>query len=150
MYGTLEGVSDALVDYANYISSTKLTAPIVTRFLVRASNEIDAKLAAIVSVPLASPPEVINDIAVDLAVCQILKRFSVGKDPDETVYVRRYCDDPLKKLDELIAKNAGLFTDSATIPLALSNTINRDRAFTVSTTIDGEDSGDDDGTMDDW
>lgn len=151
-YGTTQGVSDGLVEYAQYIGGTSPTVPAATiaRFLQRATNLIEAKIANIpgVVLPLSPVPGIIDDIAVDLAICQVLRRLSVGKDPNETEYLKMYCTEPVTMLDDLIEKNPGAITGGASTTLMLSNTVGDDVEFSVSRIQDGVTV--EDGTTEDW
>jgi len=149
-YGTLQGVQDALLGYTELIAQAQITTDMIDRFLTRASNKIDSKLIAIegLTLPLASPPGVINDIAVDLAVCLILKRQTVGKDPNETEYMKMYCVDPVTLLDDLIKTNPELFDETIGAKLMQSNRVGKDRKF-VQKITEGETS-EDDGNMEVW
>lgn len=150
-YGTLQGIKDEYLQYDQTVTTGQLSDAITNRFLIKATNQINVVISAIPGavLPLAVVPDILNDIAEALAICLILKRFSISKDPDDTKYVQRYCDDPLKKLDEYIAKNPGEFTGAASQNLMLSNTVGDDRNFTVTVQQGGTTVGDP-GTTEDW
>lgn len=151
-YGTLALLQDALHDYSQYISTAEITTAQFTRYLEKASRYIDAKLATIPSIvlPLVSPPEILDDIAVSLAVCYTLRFLSVEKDPDATEYMKLYCEEPITMLDDLISKNPALFVSetASAVSLMLSNMAGKKRTFTVP--IDDDDSDETEGTMTDW
>ena len=149
-YGTVEGVQDMLMFYTDLVSGGQISAAMIERLLVRAGNDIDAKLSAIATTPLATVPGVIHDIACDLCVCLVLKRISLQEDINYSEYVGIFCDQPMEKLDELIKGNPGLFTASGSSePQILSNRVGQDRTATVSEKINGVTTGDD-GTMEEW
>jgi len=149
-YGTVQGVQDMLADYADLITGDIITPEMLTRFLVRASNKIDSKVSEIATVPLATVPDVINDIAVDLAVCLVLSRVSIQNNPNYSEWVKTFCEDPLEYLDNLIKNNPGLFDpDTTSEPQMLSDRKDEDRTFTVTRKSDGTTKGKS-GTMEDW
>jgi hypothetical protein len=150
-YGTLQLLQDCLQDYQEYIDTSTILEEQFTRYLERATRYIDAKLATVpgIILPLSPIPGVIDDIAVDLAVCYTLKFLSVEKDPNATEYMKQFCDDPIAMLEELIEKNPALFVPTGeAASLMQSNMVGKKRTFTVP--IDDEDSDETSGTMTDW
>ncbi len=154
-YGNTQGVDDGLLLYAKLIDPAATGGPsvpaaVIGRFLQRATNLIDTKIAGIpgVVIPLSPVPGIIDDIAVDIAICLVLKRLSAGKDPNKTDYVKMYCEDPVALLDSLIEKNPGAITGGSSTTLMLSNTVGDDPEFSVSRKQDGTTV--EDGTTEDW
>jgi len=149
-YGNIQGVQDMLVDYGDMITESLITTDMINRFLTKASNAIDGRISSIVTTPLTTVPGEIDDIANELAVCEVLKRLSIQKAPNKTDWVVRFCDGPLERIDDIIENNPGLLdADTTTEPLMLSNRKDEDREFTITRKTDGVTIGDE-GTMEDW
>ncbi len=151
-YGTENGVSNNLSDYADLNDAGAISAAMVSECRTSADGIIDAKIASVVSattLPLASPPAVVDNISDDLTTYFILRRVFTGKDPNDSEWVDKFYERPLELLESLL-ENPQIIEDAqGDAPLddnVASTTEEQDRVFSVTRTAAGSDSG----TMDDW
>jgi hypothetical protein len=152
-YGTENGVSNNLIDYADLIDASAITEEMVSECRGSADGLIDARIAAVTTAPLASPPALVNCISDDLTTYFLLRRLFTGKDPNDSQWVDKFYTRPLELLDGLV-RTPQIFDAAAGGGGASgpdSTTRNQDRVFSVSRTSGGSPvSSGDDGTMDDW
>lgn len=149
-YGSVTGVSYLLEQYDELIAGGSITTEMVEAFLVEASGDVDAIVGKVATVPMAAPPQVVTNVTNKLAVCRIITRMSLGKDPDEIGYVNVFCKDPLEMLENAVKSNPAIFTGAAGASTMSSNTLNQDRKFTMTETSGDVVTSTDAKTMDDW
>jgi hypothetical protein len=156
-YGTTNGLKNRIAEYTTWVNGGTLTPTMITEAYDDAQGQIDAKLAAVLTPPITTPAwamRFIHKIADDLAACAVLSQYYINKAPDESQELIRYCDKPLKALDEFVKKleeNPALLDPTITPGenLILSSTEGNDRVFTVGQYADDQPI-DDGGTMDEW
>jgi len=156
-YGTESGVSNNLIDYSELIDQDAIDAEMVSDCREAADGIIDAKLASAVpvgSLPLESPPAVVDSISDDLATYFLLRRLFTGKDPNDSEWVDKFYERPLELLDSLVEDPQIVEEAAGEVPEennVYSSTPAQDRIFTVGRTSGGQPvSSDDGGSMDEW
>lgn len=140
-YGTDQGVKDNLLEYADILTHTEVTAEMVTRMIARADGVIDKRLAPIVgaaNLPLSSPPQIVRSISEAFATCYVLNSLYTQKDPNDSEWVNKFCEWGQKNLDELVDEPEILGTDLINADAAVeSSTENFDEKCYIDQTDGG-------------
>lgn len=156
-YGTQNGVSNNLLDYAELIDAEAISEEMNTDCRTAADGLIDARLAGVITaggLPMASPPALINSISDDLTTYYLLRRLFTGKDPNDSEWVDKFYVRPLELLEMLIANPQIIESAAGASPAedkVMSSTPGQDRIFSVSRSSMGEMISDtSEGSMDEW
>ncbi|HPI78081.1 MAG TPA: DUF1320 family protein [bacterium] len=155
-YGTENGISNNLIDYADLVVCEAITEDMAADCRAAADAIIDARLAAAVgfaALPLSSPPAVVNGISDDLAMYFLLRRLFTGSAPNDSEWVDKFYKRPLELLDKLVESGGALASGSGygMDSKVSTTTPNQDRIFTVERTSGGASVCEPfEGTMEDW
>lgn len=156
-YGTINGVGNNLVDYAELIDAEAISETMKEDCRLAADGLIDARLAGVLSateLPLSSPPAIINSISDDLTTYYLLRRLFTGKDPNDSEWVDKFYERPLALLDMVVSSPQIIEAAAGASPAENrvgSSTPGQDRIFSVSRRSGGEMISDGtEGSMDEW
>ncbi len=146
-YGTTDGVKDKIKNYTNI---TDFDALLLARRRTQADAYINTKISAVVTLPLPTVPDAINEISDMLTAYWMLQRIFL----DQELEGRSSYGDLKKEADDwldMILKNpTGVFGLAESAIIATSTTMDDDRKFSNAQYQDGKEVSDEySRTMDD-
>ena len=141
-YGTANGISNNIKNYAQMITGGDITTDMVAEFRTKADAEIDAKLVVVIpvaSLPLTAPTDKINSISDDIATFFILRRQFTGTDKNESAWVQGFWDRAMENLEWVIENPGSLDGAIDVVPDSgiSSSTTSLDPVFGFERTING-------------
>ena len=120
-YGTVDGVLDL---YLRIASVTTITSAVISRFVTRAENLINARIAHLYTIPLTCAPPVLGDLSEELATGLILRRQHTQEKENISEWVTDYFD----RVNETLEPIA---TGSLSLVCADGALLNEDRLTTA-------------------